>query len=75
MVFPDGSTYRGNFDNNSFNGSGKFIYKSKLSSDRNSAAPHQSGNELRGKSSYEGEWVDNLPHGMGKEFFDDGSSY
>jgi hypothetical protein len=74
MILPDGSTYRGSFENNAFNGQGKFTYRSQTLSNRSNVAPQDHlPNEK--PSYYEGEWVDNLPHGKGKEFFEDGSRY
>lgn len=53
MVFPDGSTYRGQFKNNAFNGYGIFTHRIQKA-------------DKEGRTTYAGEWVDNKPHGRGK---------
>jgi len=64
MILPDGSTYRGAFENNAFNGQGKFTYRSQTLSQANNLP--QDHLLKQNPSYYEGEWLDNLPHGKGK---------
>lgn len=55
MIFPDGSYYKGNFNDNSFNGKGALRHE-EYNGDKFSQL----------KFAYEGNWKENKPDGFGK---------
>lgn len=76
---PDGSFYRGNFDNNAFEGEGKFVYRTNGMVYNGAWAddhPHGKGTErYQDGSSYEGEFVNGKKEGKGTFTWTDGKVY
>lgn len=77
QIWPDGSRYEGDWNDDKANGSGTFthangeIYQGMWKDDM----AHGQGTFSGAISTYVGQWVDDLQDGEGHETFKDGSKY
>ena len=78
QIYPDGSYYKGYWENNKAEGKGEFIHATgdKYIGDWHDNKRHGKGiyKSING-TEYEGYWKNDKPHGQGKEIWDNGNIY